>query len=143
MNASCALHLEYFSCVPGKACHSRNEALEFWEVLSCGNAEKELTAFFQALPVFALVCVRITHVARAAGSLQTNPVTLNVPGSPQNPQSCSSSSIFQAPLAPSPSRIPPVPLISQNLLGSSWLPFGHRQVPLKLLWLPSIPSGSP
>lgn len=53
-----------------------------WEVLSCGNAEKELTVFFQPLPLIALICVRITHLARDAGSLHTNPVTLSVPGSP-------------------------------------------------------------
>lgn len=106
-----------------------------WEVLSCGNAEKELTAFFQPLPVIALICVRITHLARDAGSLHTNPVTLSVPGSPLNSQSCSSSSIFQVPLAPSPAGASPVPFISsENPLN----PPGFPQIPLT----PQIPSSS-
>lgn len=128
--AFCASYLEYFSCVPGIACHGVSEALDFWEVLSCGNAEKELSVFFQPLPVCALIRVRIAHLARAAGSLQTNPVT-SVPLAPlRTPDPAPVPASFRSPWLPALLENLHSPFTSsQNPPESSWLPLG----PLKSL----------
>lgn len=143
---------------------SLSEALEFWEVLSCGNAEKELTAFFQALPVFALICVRITHVARAAGSPSDKSCDPQCPWLPSEPPVLLKFQHLSSPPGSQPSSSTPstphlseplpllaslwtlAPLKSPRISGppqvllapfnSLWFPL-KSLVPLKSPWLPS------